>query len=595
MIDNRPVFDYLQGGTFWQNLPVDIVDVERIEVVAGPTSALYGPNAVNGVINIITKRTPKEGIYFTGRQYIGNASTIGSSAGIGYQKGKFSSIVSFNYNRRDRFVDEYYRNPTEDYVSIDSAQGTGEILKDYPLPGVALEKRSGNVFINYDLNKDVKFSAAGGMNNSYALYPLSVSNNMNNFTNNSYYGLLRGEVYGFGFQTSISRGNNGLVGNNENYSHDYNNFDSYLDYNLKLGSKLSIRPAINFQEAYINDKKYTVEVGQRGVFNNSASLYNLGTSLKADFNTNKFRAIAAIRADKFQYPDTTYLSYQLIANYKINKKNIVRVFYGRSNGGSFLVDTYANFEVAFVPGIPNQRFTYTGNKDRKLPINDMIEVGYRAQIGKTIQVDLALFHQQMSQFTKDVYQEPVFDIPTFTANTAVLVSDLKLKAIQNGATIALNMNFWNNKINFRPSFTYQVTNLENYTPNYFTATWNPTGNIDSTYSTKHTASPNIYGSVYLNFSPNEKLNINFNSNFFDATTMYTLYNVNTGGFPFKTVERNAGVIPSGIILNAKVSYAISDAVTVYVNARNFGSSNTRQYFASDRIQALLLGGISVNY
>src|SRR5450432_2364771 len=61
MIDNRPVYNYLRGGTFWETLPVDINDVEKIEVVRGPAAALYGPNAVNGVINIITRQAEKDG------------------------------------------------------------------------------------------------------------------------------------------------------------------------------------------------------------------------------------------------------------------------------------------------------------------------------------------------------------------------------------------------------------------------------------------------------------------------------------------------------------------------------------------------------
>ncbi|MGC3978729.1 MAG: Plug domain-containing protein [Paludibacteraceae bacterium] len=45
MIDGRPVYNYSFGGTFWEALPVDLVDVERIEIIRGPSSALYGPNA----------------------------------------------------------------------------------------------------------------------------------------------------------------------------------------------------------------------------------------------------------------------------------------------------------------------------------------------------------------------------------------------------------------------------------------------------------------------------------------------------------------------------------------------------------------------
>ncbi len=61
MIDYRVVYNYIMGGTFWETLPIDIVDVERIELVRGPTAALYGPNAVTGVINIITRKPTANG------------------------------------------------------------------------------------------------------------------------------------------------------------------------------------------------------------------------------------------------------------------------------------------------------------------------------------------------------------------------------------------------------------------------------------------------------------------------------------------------------------------------------------------------------
>src|SRR5687767_615534 len=40
MIDDRPIYNYLRGGTFWETLPIDINDVEKIEVVRGPAGAL---------------------------------------------------------------------------------------------------------------------------------------------------------------------------------------------------------------------------------------------------------------------------------------------------------------------------------------------------------------------------------------------------------------------------------------------------------------------------------------------------------------------------------------------------------------------------
>ena len=55
MIDGRSVYTPLFSGTLWDQQNIVLEDVERIEVVRGPGGALWGANAVNGVINIITR------------------------------------------------------------------------------------------------------------------------------------------------------------------------------------------------------------------------------------------------------------------------------------------------------------------------------------------------------------------------------------------------------------------------------------------------------------------------------------------------------------------------------------------------------------
>jgi iron complex outermembrane receptor protein len=55
MIDGRTVYTPLFSGVFWDVQNVLLEDVERIEVISGPGGTLWGANAVNGVINIITK------------------------------------------------------------------------------------------------------------------------------------------------------------------------------------------------------------------------------------------------------------------------------------------------------------------------------------------------------------------------------------------------------------------------------------------------------------------------------------------------------------------------------------------------------------
>ncbi len=57
LIDGRTVYTPLFSGVFWDAQDVMLEDVERIEVISGPGAALWGANAVNGVINVITRRS----------------------------------------------------------------------------------------------------------------------------------------------------------------------------------------------------------------------------------------------------------------------------------------------------------------------------------------------------------------------------------------------------------------------------------------------------------------------------------------------------------------------------------------------------------
>src|SRR5258708_28055689 len=57
LIDGRTVYTPLFSGVFWDAQDVMLEAVERIEVISGPGAALWGANGVNGVINLITRRS----------------------------------------------------------------------------------------------------------------------------------------------------------------------------------------------------------------------------------------------------------------------------------------------------------------------------------------------------------------------------------------------------------------------------------------------------------------------------------------------------------------------------------------------------------
>ncbi|HEX5420815.1 MAG TPA: TonB-dependent receptor [Gammaproteobacteria bacterium] len=66
MIDGRTIYTPLYSGVFWDQQDLLLEDIDRIEVISGPGATLWGANAVNGVINIITRPANEtQGIYAT--------------------------------------------------------------------------------------------------------------------------------------------------------------------------------------------------------------------------------------------------------------------------------------------------------------------------------------------------------------------------------------------------------------------------------------------------------------------------------------------------------------------------------------------------
>jgi iron complex outermembrane receptor protein len=98
VVDGRSVYLDFFGFTMWEFVPTDLNEIKRIEVIRGPASAVWGANALNGVVNVITK-TPREmaGQYVTfgGGMFNREVNDDGADSGaMFYVRGTHAQVVN---------------------------------------------------------------------------------------------------------------------------------------------------------------------------------------------------------------------------------------------------------------------------------------------------------------------------------------------------------------------------------------------------------------------------------------------------------------------------------------------------------------------
>src|SRR5665213_1822990 len=111
LIDGRSVYTPLFSGVFWDIQDVLLEDIDRIEVISGPGGAVWGANAVNGVINIITRSSRgTQGAYAEA----GGGTSLNDFAGARYG-GTLGGHATF------RAYGKYFDRDNEVYPSGDDA------------------------------------------------------------------------------------------------------------------------------------------------------------------------------------------------------------------------------------------------------------------------------------------------------------------------------------------------------------------------------------------------------------------------------------------------------------------------------------------
>jgi iron complex outermembrane receptor protein len=358
----------------------------------------------------------------------------------------------------------------------------------------------------------------------------------------------------------------------------------------------------------LNTTNYTYEKDEGDITNTMMSGH-----LQAEYHSDKFRLIGAVRADKFEYPDKTIINPLFATTYNINDDFLVRGSYGRSSRTPFIMDLFFRVDLQYpridfstgntMLNVVNYRGTERAGdipgfeKAQYEPLTiDDAQVGFRHKISETFQLDIELFWSKISNLVSfaKIYADTMANLDESVIpgqqsriDTALLYYsfvNIDAEPTQTGATLSITSAPFKNTT-FQIFVTVQQTKVTNYyealgqNGKAIDADNDGDKYIDDYY---HLATPPFYGGFNMNLKPIKKLNLNLNPYFYGHQKL-------TFGSEY-TREAEAN-----IILNAAATYEIMDGMKVFVNGRNLMGNNYRQFAFADKIGATILGGINLEF
>jgi iron complex outermembrane receptor protein len=390
-----PMLDYMPlalSGDFFQNLgtPVNNIDLDRIEVVRGPGSALYGPGVTAGIIHFISKSAiDKPGSTF--ELLGGELSTYGISI---RHATKVSEKFGFKINAFYKRGGEFTLNPDnpQDALQIAKLQNTVSVptivgeIQDPTLPARLLldsddldPDGDGNPMQDYWKSnlisatmefrpkEDFSVVLSGAMNNASSVFYNASGEGLGN--DNIFWTQARVQKGGFFGQVSYKFLNGGT---DDNPSWLYQTgtatsvvmkwLEAQAQYNFETPRFLDAQWTIGFDNRTIlSDTKNQVN----GRFENDDDFIIRGGYLQTKLPLNpKLDLVLAGRLDRFSYLNETSFAPRAVFVYKPNPKHTIRAGFNRAVGTPGIIEIFPDLPLAsIIPGAFD--IWYIGNKNRQ--------------------------------------------------------------------------------------------------------------------------------------------------------------------------------------------------------------------------------------
>jgi outer membrane receptor protein involved in Fe transport len=405
LVDGRPFPLNFVGVTLWQLAPLDLDDAKQIEVVQGPASAIWGANALTGVVNVLSW-PPREDLgtrlHFSGGLFGRDAGQLaGSDAGTTWSLGvnhartfgtKWALRVNAGYVDSNAWPRPAGAVPAGHHP-LDPSEPTGGA--PYPrFQSRGTQQPRVSVRVDQDLEAGGRLIYEGGFTQASGLAhtpvgPFFVNDTRLSFLQARYEAQgLRLRAYGNFLNGENSPNLLTVDAKGEPVRLDFKTNTLDLD-----GAKtwtIANRHLVSLGADYTRENFDTVSTAPKAEDRNE-----LGGHVHADLRFGQFHVDAALRLDKFSSVKDVIFSPRLALLFKPTASQSVRASFGRSFRAPSATDDYLDLSVvggafplgALDPQFEDQLFPIVvhvrGDTNAKAESLTMWEIGYTGVFGRT--------------------------------------------------------------------------------------------------------------------------------------------------------------------------------------------------------------------
>lgn len=398
MIDGRPIYTALFYNTDWQTVPINIHDIEKIEVVRSPNSSIYGSNAFKGSVNIITKKAhgeTKTSIrttqgsrntknYYIRKSGIYNDWNTGISLSLESDEGFHGPEEKDDDNDTQKLFVFAENNMPDQTLSIQ----TGFTKSRNQQGATKIHDYSGNTPIEHDI--DSYFGYLNWKNKLSRNHDINFKLHHTNIDQSDDYKTSSLSTI-LGIDSSLVMGAIGKPDQQINYSY-YDAKTRTTGVELFLTGKPDNKTTYSLGYILNHDEVNSFRwYGHNGWTNNNTHQITGHYNYKLG---NNHIINSSILFEKNNFIDTT-TSYRLSYLYHPTYNHSFRISLGRANQLPENVQSNG-FNAAYYEDGDIIKLNYRGNNETVPAKNDIYEIGYQYKDSSTTNFDLNIFKYEIS-------------------------------------------------------------------------------------------------------------------------------------------------------------------------------------------------------